>query len=76
MQKVTSKHTIIKSLKISDKEKILKAVREKRLLMDRGTNIKLTVDFLSETIQTGRQQCNIYKVLLKKNQTCQLKLNQ
>lgn len=42
MKKVMPRHAIISLLKTSDREKLLKATRERRPVMDRGTKIKVT----------------------------------
>lgn len=48
----TPKHMIIKLLKTSyDKEIILRADREKRNMIYRGTKVKITANVLSETMQ-------------------------
>ena len=39
------RHIVIKLTKIKDKEKILKATREKRQITYKGTPIRLTADF-------------------------------
>ena len=39
------KHIVIKLKKINDKEKLLKATREKRQITYKGTPIRLTADF-------------------------------
>ena len=41
----TPRHILIKLSKIKDKEKLLKATREKRQLTYKGTPIRLTADF-------------------------------
>ena len=41
----TPRHTLIKLTKIKDKEKILKAAREKKQVMYKGTPIRLSADF-------------------------------
>lgn len=51
VNKVRARHILIKLLKTNDKEKILK---DKRYCIQRNKD-KLTADFLSETMQTGRQ---------------------
>ena len=48
MKTPTPRHIIIKLLKTNDK-KILKAAREKGTLC-KGTNIRMAVDFLLETM--------------------------
>ena len=44
------RHIVIKSAKIKDKEKLLKAAREKRQITYKGTPIRLTADFSVETL--------------------------
>ena len=41
----TPRHTVIKLTKIKDKEKLLKATREKRQITYNGTPTRLTADF-------------------------------
>ena len=45
----TPRHILIKLTKIKDKEKILKAAREKKQITYKGTPIRLLVDFSAET---------------------------
>ena len=52
--------------KIKDKEKLLKA-REKRQITYKGTPIRLTADFLAETLQARREWHDILKVMKGKN---------
>ena len=47
----TPRIMIIKMPKVKDKVKILKAAKEKQLVMYRGVPIKLAVDFSKETLQ-------------------------
>ena len=44
-RKPTPRHIIIKLLKIRDKEKILKAAREKETVTYKGVPIRLSADF-------------------------------
>ena len=46
----TPRHIVIKLAKIKDKEKLLKAAREKRQITYKGTPIRLTADFSAETL--------------------------
>lgn len=62
MKKSIPRYSIIKLLKISNKEKILKATREKRHVLGR-TKINMTADFLSEKTQEERKQSNVLKTL-------------
>ena len=45
----TLRHTVINLTKSKDKEKLLKAAREKRQITYKGTPIRLTADFSAET---------------------------
>lgn len=54
---IKPRYIIIKLLKTSDKVKILKAVRGKKNIEYRGTMIRVTAEFSSETMQAMRQ-CN------------------
>ena len=47
----TPRHIIIKLAKIKDKEKLLKAAKQKRQITYKGTPIRLTADFSAETLQ-------------------------
>ena len=50
----TPRHIIIKMPKVKDKERILKAAREKKLVTYRGIPIRLSSDFSTGTLQAGR----------------------
>lgn len=62
MKKNTPRCTIIKPLQSSDKKKILRAVREKRLYVQ-GAKIRMATDFSLETIQAKRQGSNNLKAI-------------
>ena len=47
----TPRHIIITSDKIKDKERILKAAREKETVTYKGVPIRLSADFSKETLQ-------------------------
>ena len=51
-KKPTPRHIIIKMPKVKEKERILKASREKQLVTHRRVPIKLSADFSKETLQT------------------------
>ena len=53
--------------KTKDKERILKAAREKQQITYKGTPIRLSADFSAETLQFGREWHNIFKVMKGKN---------
>ena len=46
----TLKHIVIKLTKITDRNKILKATREKQHITYKGTPIRLSADFSTETL--------------------------
>ena len=47
----TPRHIIIKMAKFKDKERILKATREKQLVNYKGAPIRLSADYSTETLQ-------------------------
>ena len=59
----TPRHIVIKLSRIKDKEKLLKATREKRQITYKGTPIRLTADFSAETLQVRREWHDIFKVM-------------
>lgn len=50
---------------LKDKEKILKIDRRKLIVMYQATPMRLTVDFLSWTVETIKQWNDIFEVLKK-----------
>ena len=50
----TARHIIITLAKIQDKERILKAAREKETVTYKGIPIRLSADFSKETLQARR----------------------
>ena len=61
------RHIVIKLAKIKDKEKLLKAAREKRQITYKGIPIRLTADFSAETLQARSEWHDIFKVMKGKN---------
>ena len=59
--KPTPRHIVIKMAKVQ--ERILKAAREKQRVNYKGTPIRLSADFSTETMQARREWQNIFKVL-------------
>ena len=49
-KKTTPRHNIIKMPKIKDKERTLKAAREKQIITYKGMPIRLSADFSKETL--------------------------
>ena len=58
---------MIKMAKVKDKERILKAAREKQRINYKGTHISLSADLSTETLQDGREWQDILKILKGKN---------
>ena len=63
----TPRHIIIKLLKIKDKERILKAAREKERVIYKGVPIRLSADFSKETLQERRGWKELSKVMKAKD---------
>ena len=63
----TPRHIIIKMAKVKDKERILKATREKQRVIYRGTLIRVSADFSADTLQARREWHDILKVMKGKN---------
>ena len=62
-RKHTLRHIIITLPKIKDKERILKAAREKETATYRGVPIRLSADFSKETLQARRGWKEVFKVI-------------
>ena len=63
----TPRHIVIKLMKIKDKDKILKAAREKQQITYKGIPIRLSTDFSTETLQARREWHDIFTVMTGKN---------
>ena len=59
----TPRHIIITLPKIKDKERILKAAREKDTVTCKGVIIGLSADFSKETLQARRGWKEVFKVM-------------
>ena len=59
----TSRHIIIKMAKFQDKERILKAAREKQEVTYKGALTRLAADFSMETLQARREWQEILQVM-------------
>ena len=62
-RKHTPTHIIITSPKIKDKERILKAAREKETVTYKGVPIRLSADFSKETLQSRRDWKEVFEVM-------------
>ena len=63
----TPRHIIITLPKIKDKERILKAAREKEAVTCKGVPIRLSADFSKETLQARRGWKAVFKVIKGKD---------
>ena len=66
-RKHTPRHIIITLPKIKDKERILKAAREKETVTSKGVPIRLSADFSKETLQARRDWKEVFKVMKSKD---------
>ena len=63
----TTRHIIIKLPKIKDKERILKAEREKETVTYKEVPIRLSADLSKETLQSRRGWKEVFKVMKGKD---------
>ena len=63
----TPRHILIKLMKIKQKEKILKAAREKQQITHKGLSIRITSNLSIETPQARREWQETLKVMKEKN---------
>ena len=68
----TPRYIIIKMPKVKDKERILKASREKQRVTCKGVPIRPSADFSKETLQARRDWQEVFKVM--KSEDLHLKL--
>ena len=66
-KKNTPRYIILKMVKVKDKERTLKAAREKQLITYKGNHIRLSADISAENLQVRREWHDIFKVLKGKN---------
>ena len=63
----TPRHIIITSAKRKDKERILKAAREKETVTSKGVAMRPSADFSKETLQARRDWKELFKVMKGKD---------
>ena len=63
----TIRHIIISLAKIKDKERILKAAREKHTVTYKGVPIRLSADFSKEALQARRSWKEVFQVIKGKD---------
>ena len=66
VKRPTARHIVVKLAKMNDKERILRAARQKKIIY-KGTPIRLSADFSTETLQARREWNDIFKTLKDKN---------
>ena len=66
-RKHTPRHIIITLPKTKDKERILKAAREKETVTYKGVPIRLLADFPKETLQASRGWKEVFQVMKGKD---------
>ena len=59
----TPRHIIITLAKIKEKERILKAAREKETVTYKGVPVRLSADFSKETLQARRCWKKVFEVM-------------
>ena len=57
---------VVRLAKVNDKETILRAARQKQKITYKGTPIRLSADFSTETLQARRDWNDIFKMLKDK----------
>ena len=65
--RTTQRHIIIKMPKVNDKQRILKAAREKQRVTYKGVPIKLSDDFSKETLRERRDWQEAFKGMKSKD---------
>ena len=63
----TPRHIIIKLPKIKNKERLLRAAREKETVTYKAVPIRLSANFSKETLQAGRGWKEVFKVMKGKD---------
>ena len=63
----TPTHIIIKSPKFKDKERILKAARQKQLVTYQGVPLRLSADFSKETLPARMGWQKVFKMMKSKD---------
>ena len=67
-KRIKTRHLISKMPKVKDKERNLKAAREKQRVTYKGVPIRLSADFLKETLQAKRGWQEVFKVMKSRDQ--------
>jgi hypothetical protein len=65
--RTTPQHTIIKTISTDNRERILKAVRQKKQITYKGKAMKITADFSTETLKVSRAWSEVFQALNENN---------
>nr|AIN80988.1 L1TD1 [Plecturocebus donacophilus] len=65
-KRLTPRHILVKFSNSNDKEKIIRASRERREITYQGRRIRLTADLSLDTLDARSKWSNIFRVLLEK----------
>nr|AIN80983.1 L1TD1 [Cebuella pygmaea] len=65
-KRLTPRHILVKFSNSNDKEKIIRASRERREIRYQGRRIRLTADLSLDTLDARSKWSNIFRVLLEK----------
>ena len=65
-RRTTPRHIIIKMAKIKDKDRVLKAARERKKVTYKGKPIKMSSDFSIENLQARREWHDIFNAMKEK----------
>jgi hypothetical protein len=65
--RTTPRHIIIKTTSTENRERILKAIIEKKQITYKGKSIKITADFSTETLKARRAQSEVFWALNENN---------
>ena len=66
-RKHTARHITITLLKVNDKERILKAARQKETVTYKGVPIIQSADFSTETLQARRGWKEVFQIMKSKD---------
>ena len=67
MNRSSARHIIVKLAKYKDKERILKAARDKQALTYTDRHIRVVADLSTETWQARKKWQEIFRVMNRKN---------
>ena len=65
-RRTTPRHIIIKMAKIKDKDRLIKAGRERNRITCKGKPIRLSLDISAETLQGRREWHNVFNAMKQK----------